>query len=184
MFNRHVLSVKKVDPHSFVNKQTVLRWIRRNKLETCAGILGVALDAAALTISIIEDGGEFGRETTLTVANIAGGAVGGAIGAAIGSLLPGIGTSVCSFVGAFIGSLIANGITSFFLGCNPTTPGPGQPLLDTDPREAVFGKQYLHEDLSPTFGQPSLGDEPGFEGYPDTEWQLDDDFPQMDYETG
>ncbi len=130
MFNEHVISVKKINPDSFFNKTSALRWLRRNKLTAFAGAIGVILDAGALTLSVIEDGGEFGPSTKVTLAEIGGGAVGGSIGAAIGSLLPGIGTVVCGFIGAFIGSLIGNGIMSFFLGYSPTVPGPGLPAAE------------------------------------------------------
>ena len=163
-FNKHVLSVKKINPDSFMNKTEVLRWIRRNKVNVLFTAVGIVLDAAAITISVIEDDGKFGRSTTLTVADIVGGSVGAvvgtavagsalgtavagtAIGSAIGSIFPGIGTVICGFIGGLIGSLIASGITSFFLGCNPVAPGPGQPPLDTDPHEAVFSTPKLDTD--------------------------------------
>lgn len=129
-FNKHVISVKKINPDSFFNKTSALRWLRRNKLSAAAGAIGVLLDAGALILSVIEDNGKFGPSTKVTLAEIGGGAVGGYIGAAIGSLLPGIGTFVCGFIGSFIGSLIGNGIMSFFLGYSPAVPGPGLPAAE------------------------------------------------------
>lgn len=202
-FNRQVFSVKKIDPNSFMNKKSALRWLRRNKMTAVFGALGVFFDVAAITISVIEDGGEFGRSTTLTLADIAGGAVGAAvgtavagsalgtavaataIGSAIGSIIPGIGTVICGFIGAIIGSLIASGITSFFLGYNPVAPGPGPPLLDTDPREAVFLPPQLDQEGSAATMEPPSDVDTQYSGFPDTEWSTDEglEFPEMDYDT-
>ena len=178
-FNKHILSVKKINPDSFMNKTKLLRWIRRNKVNVFFSALGVVFDAAAITISVIEDGGKFGQSTTLTVADIVGGTVGAAvgtaiagsalgtaaagtaIGSAIGSIFPGIGTVICGFIGGLIGSLIASGVTSFFLGYNLVAPGPGQPKLDTDPHEAVYSAPRL--DTNPqeaVFSSPSLDTDP------------------------
>lgn len=183
MFNKHVISIKKINPDGVMNRSSALCWIRRNKWGAFASLLGVTVDIATITLSVIEDGYKFGPSTTPTLAEIAGGAAGALIGSAIGSILPGIGTTIGSFLGSLIGSLIANGVTSFFLGYTPTAPGPGQPLLDTDPREAVFEAPSLGIEDCACSGQPSLGLATGFQGAPDTEWSLDDDFPQMDYET-
>ena len=202
-FNSQVISVKKVNPNSFMNKKSALRWIRRNKVNVLFGALGVVFDAAAITISVIEDGGEFGCSTTLTVADIVGGAVGAAvgtavagsalgtaaaataIGSAIGSIFPGIGTVICGFIGAIIGSLIVSGITSFFLGYNPVAPGPGPPLLDTDPREAVFSPPRLDQEESAATMEPPIDVDTEYSGFPDTEWSTDEglEFPEMDYDT-
>lgn len=177
-FNKHIVSVKKINPDGFMNKTKALRWIRRNKLNVFFSGLGIVFDAAAITISVIEDGGTFGQSTTLTVADIVGGTVGAAvgtavagsalgtaaagtaIGSAIGSIVPGIGTVVCGFIGALIGSLIASGITSFFLGHNPVAPGPGQPPLDTDPREAVYSAPKQDTDPREAFSAPRLDTDP------------------------
>lgn len=39
-FNEHVLRISKIDPHSYVNKNTVLRWVRRNKVQAGLQQLG------------------------------------------------------------------------------------------------------------------------------------------------
>lgn len=164
-FNEHVISVRKVDPQSLMNKTEALRWIRRNKLHVLGGAVGVILDGVSLILSLIEDSGEFGRSTTLTTADIGGGVLGGMIGGAIGSLLPGIGTAICSFIGSLIGSLIANGITRFFLSLTPVTqPGPGPPLLQTNPQTTMYGQPPLQLRTSATSGPPRLGVHAGKQG--------------------
>ena len=137
-FNKHVISVKKIDPNNFMNKSSTLRWLRRNKLTASASGLGFALDATSLIISIIEDDGSFGRNTAVTVSGMGGSALGSAAGAAIGSLL-GLAVPLVGFIGGLIGSLIAEGIARFFLCVNPTAPGPGPPILVTDPQPTAFG---------------------------------------------
>ena len=183
IFNEHVVSVKKIDPHSFMNKSTVLRWVRRNKLVVGATFIGVAVDALTLTLSIIEDGGEFGKNTILSTADIVGSTIGSAIGSAIGSLFPGVGTVVCGFVGGVIGSLIANGIASLclYFGINTTAPGPGAPLLDTDPYDTAFGAPSIGQD--PSHGPPSLGLNTGAMGVPDAQWDVGYGTPEAEWNT-
>ena len=166
-FNKHVISVKKIDPHNFMNKNGKLRWLRRNKWTAGAFALGVAIDGASLTISIIEDDGSFGRETTITVSAMAGNALGSAIGTAIGSLLGGFPAPVLGFIGGLIGSVIAESIAGFFLHMcvNPVAPGPGPPILATDPQPFVYG---VPDDgrYTGTQGVPSMGRDTGAIGAP------------------
>ncbi|XP_065831545.1 uncharacterized protein [Oscarella lobularis] len=133
-FNKHVLYVKKIDPGGTMNGSIAKRWIRRNGISTLVTALGVVFDGVTLGLSLYEDGGHFGPATTLTVADIVGGAaLGELIGAAIGSIIPGFGTFICSFIGALIGSLLARGIASLFLMHHHVAPGPGPAPLDVGP---------------------------------------------------
>ena len=183
-FNEHVISVRKIDPHSLMNKTEALRWLRRNKLHVLGGAVGVILDGVSLILSLIDDGGEFGRSTTLTTADIGGGALGGMIGGAIGSLLPGIGTAICSFIGSFIGSLIANGITRFFLSLTPVTqPGPGPPVLQTNPHTTMYGQPSLRLKTSATSGPPRLGVHAGKQEPPKTTFTVPKGAPKSFFNT-
>ena len=116
-FNKHVLSVKEVDPHSFVNKNDALMWCRRNKFHAALGMIGIAIDVGRITISLYEEGG-FGPKTQLNVGEIIGGSVGAeaavaigcAVGSALGSVIPVIGTTIIGFIGGFIGALFGKKI--------------------------------------------------------------------------
>ena len=149
-FNDHVLSVAKVDPHSFVNKNEAMMWCRRNKFNAAMGAIGIAIDVGYVTISLIEDDGRFGPKTQVAVREIAGGlagaeaavALGSAIGSALGLVVPGIGNIVIGFIGGLIGAIIGEGIVKalrFWFCAGPVAPGPGAPLLDTDPYPTARG---------------------------------------------
>jgi hypothetical protein len=178
-FNKSVVSVTKVNPNRVANKSRALRWLRRNKFRAAASVIGVVLDGISLTLSIIEDGGKFGPATTITVAEMSGGALGSAIGGALGSIIPFIGTTIGAFLGGLIGSLIAGGLTRFFLGHAPVVPGPGAPLLDTDPYDTAFGVPgQSGKPYDPSQDTPSEAF-----GFPDADFDVEQEFPEMDYET-
>ena len=197
--NEHVISVKKVDASSFKSKSTAGAWLRKNKWSAASTGIGVALDAKDLVVSIIEDGGSFGPSTTITVSEIAGEVVGSysavAIATKIASLfsatlptlaIPGVNIAVSvagitGFIGGLIGSLLAGGIARFFLGLNPTAPGTGPPILDTDPQPFVYGPPDTGHNTGATgapglgtntgaSGAPSLGFNTGAIGHPDPNW--------------
>ena len=179
-FNKSVINVRKIDPKSFWRKPG-LRALGRNKLAVGLGALGVIIDAGAITIAVIEDGGEFGRTTQTTLAQIGGGFAGANLGALVGSLIPGLGNLIGAFIGGLIGSLVAGGITAFFLDVAPVcTPGP--PLMDTDPflqPQPSMGLQIGASgcpqlDVDTSMSGPSMGLETGAQGYPragfETRW--------------
>ena len=151
--NEHVFSVKKVDAKSFIDKSSAKTWLRKNKWSAASTGIGVALDATSLVVSIIEDGGSFGPSTAIKLSEIAGEVVGTYSAVKIASLLgialpslaiPGLNIAVSlvgiiGFIGGLIGSLVAGGIAQFILALNPTAPGTGPPILDTDPQPFVYG---------------------------------------------
>jgi len=168
-----------------MNKSEALRWIRRNKFHVAASTIGVILDGVTLTISIIEDGGTFGPSTAITVGEIAGGWAGGMIGGAIGSLIPVIGTTIGSFIGSIIGSLIGHGISSFFLSLFPVTqPGPGPPVLHSDPEKTAYGPPgFKSRPSGATSGPPQLHLDTKARGAPKTKWNLKQGYPKNNYKT-
>ena len=187
-FNNHVISVKEVDPHSYVNKNEALMWCRRNKFHAALTVVGIAIDVGYVTISVIEDDGRFGPKTQVAVGEIVGGlagaeaavALGSAIGSAIGSIIPGIGNIVIGFIGGLIGAIVGGGIVKalrFWFCGGPIAPGPGAPLLDTDPYptargvpDSGFGTQAhgVPSQQMETYarGVPSLGLQTGARGTP------------------
>ena len=179
-FNKHVISVKKIDPKGFMNKTSTASWLHRNKLTAGASGLGVAIDVSSLIVSVIEDNGSFGHNTAVTASGMAGSALGSAVGATIGSLL-GLTVPLVGFIGGLIGSMIAKGIARLFLFVNPTAPGPGPPILATDPQSSVYG---VPDDARRTGarevpsmerdtrarGVPSMGRDTNAEGTPAARW--------------
>ena len=194
-FNEHVLSIREVDPHSFVNKHEASMWCRRNKINAALGAVGIAIDAAYVTISVIRDDGSFGENTQIAIGEIAGGiagaeaavAIGTAIGAAVGSVVPVLGTAVIGFIGGLIGAIIGGGIVRalrFWICGGPAAPGPGAPLLDTDPYPTAMGipdtgfdtqawgaPQHFQTDA---FGVPSMGMDTGARGTPRADYRTRD----------
>lgn len=137
-FNEHVLSVREVDPHSFVNKHEASMWCRRNKINAALGAVGIAIDVGYVTISVIRDDGSFGENTQIALGEIAGGIVGAeaavsigtAIGAAVGSVVPALGTAVIGFIGGLIGAIIGGGLVRalrFWFCGGPAATEPGAP---------------------------------------------------------
>lgn len=186
-FNRHVLSVSEVDPHSFMNKNEVLMWCRRNKIRASLMAVGIAIDIGNITISAIEDDGRFGAKTQVALGEIIGGTAGaeaavavcGAIGSALGSIVPGIGNVLIGFIGSLIGSIVGGGIVKlirlWFCG-GTIEPGPGPPLLDTEPKYVkgvpdsglntqTTGVPPMQMETTHN-GAPSLGLDTGARGYP------------------
>lgn len=187
-FNDQVLSVAEVDPHSFMNKNEALMWCRRNKFHAAMGAIGIAIDVGYVTVSLIEDDGRFGPKTQVAVGEIVGGLagaeaavmIGSAIGSALGSVVPGIGNIVIGFIGGLIGAIIGSGIVKalrFWFCGGHVAPGPGAPLLDTDPYPTARGvpdSGYVTQarGVPPqqwqtnTRGAPSMGLNTGARGTP------------------
>lgn len=191
-FNRHVVNISKVDPNSFMNKNKVVRWIRRHKLQTAGIAIGIAIDTAHIIISVISDDGSFGKSTQFALGNIAGGmlgaemaaVIGAQIGAALGSIVPVWGNIILGFLGGLIGSLVGGSVVELarYLFCvSPVAPGPGVPILDTDPYPTYHGVPdndletnatgyELQEDTG-AIGIPSMGLQTGAKGVPKSEYK-------------
>ena len=187
MFNEHIISIEKVNPNSWVNKNKILRWIRKNKLKTACAVIGIVINATCITLSFIKDNGTFGESTQITFGQIAGGSAGAKIGAAIGSILPGLGTVLFGLLGSVIGSLIGEKIIRLgrYLFCAaPVSPGLGPPILDTDPTPTAKGvpqTDYCCCDSvgvpdnglsTGAFGVPSLGLDTGASGLPTPDYEI------------
>ena len=192
-FNKHIVSISKIDPHSYVNKNPFLLWVRRNKVQACAVAIGISIEVAYVTVSIIDDKGSFGKSTQIAFGEIAGGIVGaelaaviGAkIGAAIGIIVPIWGNIIIGFIGGLIGSLIGGAIVQVaqYVFCvAPASPGPGVPILDTDPYPTYTGipDQGLNDNVhgvpgqehdTEAFGVPSIGLDTGAFETPESEYR-------------
>jgi hypothetical protein len=51
-FNKTMLRVSNIHPQSNFNTSTVLQWVKRNRIQKA---IGIAIDVARVTISIIDD---------------------------------------------------------------------------------------------------------------------------------
>ena len=192
-FNEHVLRISSIDPNSYVNKNRVLRWVRRNKVQAGVVAIGIAIDVAYVTVSIIDDEGSLGESTQIALGDIAGSitgaklgvAIGAKIGAAIGTIVPVWGNIILGFIGGLIGSLIGKGIvqlTRYLFCVAPASPGPGVPILDTDPYSTYTGipDQGLDDNVcgvpdeeydTGAFGISSMGLDTGAFGTPESDYR-------------
>ena len=192
-FNEHVVNISKIDPHSYVNKNSVLQWVRRNKVQAGAAAIGIAIELAYVTVSIIDDKGSFGELTQISLGEIAGGITGAELGAvigakiraAIGIIVPVLGNIIVGFIGGLIGPLIGGGnvqLARYIFCVAPPSPGPGVPILDTDPYPTYTGipDQGLDYNVNVVpdeeydtgaFGIPSMGLDTGAFGTPESEYR-------------
>lgn len=173
-FNETVITVKAVDPHAFKNKNAFTRWVSRNKLGISLATVGFALDAASITMAVLDDKGKWGKHTTMALSSIsggyAGGAIGAEIGAALGSVFPFVGTAFGGFIGCLLGGILgslgAEAFAGIWVSLRNVVPGPGPPPLmwdlethDPPPLDVeceVQGPPEVSHDLTAVMGGPDL----------------------------
>lgn len=184
-----MLCISKIDPRSYVNKKTVLRWIRKNKVQVDGVAIWITINVAYVAVLIIDDKGSFRESIQIAFGEIVGaelGAfIGAQIGAAIGTIVPVWGNIIIGFISSFIGALIGGGIVQLarYLFCvAPASPGPGVPILDTDPYPTYTGfpDQGLDDNVygvpgekydTGAFGIPSMGLDTGAFGTPESDYK-------------
>ena len=188
VFNKTILRVSRIHPQSCLNTSTVPQWFGMNIMKE---FIGRVMNVVRLIKSIIDDKGSLKESTQILLGQMCGtyaaaelGAVIGAqIGAAIGIIIPVWGSIIIGLIGGLIGNLVGKRIVQLarYLFCvAPASPGPGVPILDTDPYQTytgipdqglnnnVYGVRDEEKDKG-AFGIPSMGLDTGAFGTPESE---------------
>ena len=132
------------------------------------------MDAASITMTVLDDKGKWCKHTTMALSSIsggyAGGAIGAKIGAALGSVFPVVGTVIGGLIGGLLGGILgslgAEAFAGIWVSFRNVVPGPGPqqlmwdlethnpPPLDVECE--AQGPPKLSHDLASVMGAPDL----------------------------